>query len=259
MTPDPMTPDPMNQDPSGPIPDRDLPPASRDRMRAHVAALADEPARVRRTAPLVAVACLTAVVSVGVAVLTGQDTGPEVVASGFPGTSAAEVAEIERGCAAVALAGAGDGAQVEGLGKAGITDTGETMRLRNLVRDQAGRFALVIGQSVMVGCAVAGTGDYRGDPRGLSGQEQDISVDVIESTPGTGGRPGTLVVAGRLGDPEIVRVQVSAEGRSAWASVMNGTYLVRFVLGADYSPPSSPAAEVRALTADGRGASVTVN
>lgn len=245
-------------------PSRDLPPRSRARIRAELIRVADGPAPRRRVAPLVAAAGLTALVAAGVWVLPDRQpstpaaqpsvrltsTAPTTAPSPFPGLSAAQVAEIERGCARVVV---GDGGNPH---TPGVTDSVDTLRLRVLVTDELGTLALLVGENMMIDCTVGGpVMEYNGGLHGFQAPEDGAALTLDAISAGAGGKypnqPGSRVVAGRLLDAKITRVEVRADGRTQDAAVRDGAYLARFVHTAQWSIPEGVDVEVRGYDANG--------
>ncbi|UVS77146.1 hypothetical protein [Actinokineospora sp. UTMC 2448] len=249
-------------------PPRDLPPHRHTRMRAAIVSAVDEPPRRRWVAPLATATGLTAAVAVAVWIVpteraapVGTATQPGITttstpltnapSSGFPGLSSEQVRAMERGCALSAL---GSDATPS---TPGISDTPETVRLRNLLDDDAGRLALIVGNGLMVHCDVDAGGHYNGGFASFgSGRDDEpgaVTLDLATSSAGERalGRRGARVVAGRVLDDRIARVTVASDGRSADAVVANGTYLVRFVYPVDWAPTGLADVRVTAYDADG--------
>ncbi|MFC7613078.1 hypothetical protein ACFQV2_05015 [Actinokineospora soli] len=224
-------------------PPRDLPPLRRARMRAEVLRAVEAPAPRRRLVPVAAAAGVAALVIGGAwalipdqptlappaapPVAATSTTGPTPPASPFPGLAPAEVAEIERKCATVAF---GDGSAPP---TPGITDTPGTLKLRNVLTDDVGTVYLVVGEHMMIPCVIGST------VNGAIGGFDDVPIGTVTldlATASAGAAPdvpGVRVVAGRV-SPEVARVSVTSDGRTADAAVANGTYVVRFAF-----PPSA--------------------
>ncbi|MGW5054174.1 hypothetical protein [Actinokineospora sp. NPDC004072] len=250
-------------------PPRDLPPHRQARIRAEIVRAVDGPPRRRWIAPLATGLAAAAAVAVwlvpregtapidpaaspGVATTAAPTvTGPS---SGFPGVSSRMVEEMERGCALITNYESSTPPTPES------SDTAETIRLRNLLDDEAGRLVLIVGAGRMVQCSVEPNGHYTGGFT-VFGQQVDpdpgpVTLDLATSSPGERvlGLRGSQVVAGRIFDDRVVRVTVTCDGRTADATVANGTYLVRFLHGTDWKSPAK--ADVRVTAYDANGAEV---
>lgn len=216
-------------------PPRDLPPYLHARMRAELERAVTEPARRRRSAPLVATAGLTAGALVAVAVWLVPER-PQPVVAGEPasqvlaGLAPAEVAAIEDGCGLSSSAAS-----------PGTADAAMTLELRNLVDDDAGRVALLYADIGAVTCEVGPPGYSAGglNSLGANGPVTIDAHDMREPWRAPDGTfvdpPATYAIAGRVTDARVARVTATATkaGMTVTATLSGGTYLARFI----YEPP----------------------
>ncbi|SEQ56253.1 hypothetical protein [Lentzea albida] len=227
-------------------PPRDLPPGRHTQIRAE---LEQAVAGRRLLFPVLAGVAAVAAVVVSVVTLRPVALPPEPavpVTSPPPTTSGPDVPRataeaIEKGC----MHASGQ------IGKAELRQLFDEQTRWALLHDEQGVLLCALGEG-----ARPYTSDYaRRAVRLLPGH---LSVDVTTATSGGDhrgtwfeGKPGHRTVAGRI-DPAVARVSVTADGVTADAKIVNGTYAVRL-----YHPPSwtvpegAPEPLVRAYDASG--------
>jgi hypothetical protein len=229
--------------------------------------------RRRLLVPVAAAAAAGTVLAASVAVLS--DRPDEVTPASAPGPASTpgadpdrgnrlgltdqQAREITQGCLWITGLGRPDGTEP-------VSTTGppvQDVRLANLLDDGAGRLAVLYGSHVVLDCTVGGpTLPYDSGFAGLREPRPagPLTVDLTGGAAGGDlpgnkashrGLPGTEHVIGRVGDG-VARVTVTVGGRTAVATVANGTFVARFVHASTWAPPAAPEpTSVRAYDAAG--------
>jgi hypothetical protein len=262
-------------------PARDLPPHRHAQIRAELQRAATTPRRDRRRlVPVLAAAlAVLAVVALAVWLVPDRHTRltepaatrttpppptstrgrPEPV---FPGLSTSDRHAIEQGCGASAF-GASSG---QNPPTPGLTDTRDTVRLYNLMQDQAGRLALLYGEHAVLNCDL----DWPSMPynAGFGGvltptwpPPGPIAVDTAGNQAGGDvrgnktiyrGLPGTEMAGGRISD-QVAKVTYTQGSVTVNAALANGTFLVRMVHPSTWAIPDNyPRGMIRAYDAAGK-------
>ena len=204
--------------------------------------------------------------------VAGPDRTPVATPTGVPappdptgpaGLAAAEAARLAEGCGRSfgGVAGTVDPTPDPGA-RPGPT-VRDSVRLYNLVRDEAGAHALLYGPRTYLSCTIDRSGEGFNSGGGTGPEFPEwlpgpLSVD--DSSAAAGGsrdpdlppEPGHQVVAGRVA-AQVTEVRVELDGQQARVPVVNGTYLVRFLHGTDWEPAQrTPVPTVTGYDARGR-------
>jgi hypothetical protein len=177
----------------------------------------------------------------------------------MPGMSAEQRKAIEQGCGTSALGEPGRNPPTPG-----VTDTRDTVRLYNLLQDQAGRFALLYGEHAVLDCHL--DGPVMPYNAGLSNSPHlppptPVTVDVSGFDSGGDvpggkaiyhGRPGSVFAAGRI-SAQVAKVTLTHGTDTVTASVANGTFLARILYPSTWGAPADylPRNVIRAYDANG--------
>ncbi|HEU5474445.1 MAG TPA: hypothetical protein VFV67_27675 [Actinophytocola sp.] len=249
---------------------RDLPPHRHARIRAELLRTTAAPARPARRwlAPMA-----TATVLIGVAAVVWALPRPDGRLSPAAGTppattpvsttpSGAVLPEvpghdrnaIEQGCAS-AVAGPG-GPPTPGA-------TADSFRLVNVLSDQAGPLALLYADDVAMACVIDGPGlpynpSFGGPGVRMPGEPVVIDLngasaggDIAGGKPGSRGRPGTEILAGRY-DAPVTRITLTKDRITVAAVLANGTFVGRIVHPTDWLiPAGNPSPTLHAYDANG--------
>ncbi|HEX6360901.1 hypothetical protein [Actinophytocola sp.] len=229
-------------------PSRDLPPGRHAQIRGAVLAATRRPNR-RWIAPLVTAAAALAIVGL-VAWFTPwtgnggnaatQPTSQETTLPA-PSTSTSDVSEPVAGVSPDERAAIEDG-----CARSGFPD--ETLTLKQVLTDAAGRVALLYSDRVAVVCTLdtpptgynpggGGFGDFT-PPVGLDTSLASAGGDVAGNKSQYAGQPGTDQFGGRV-SPEVAKVTVTVGADSVDASVANGTFLARVLHPTDWLIPEN--------------------
>ncbi|KOV81405.1 hypothetical protein [Nocardia sp. NRRL S-836] len=240
-----------------PPPTRDLPPGRQAQLRAEVERAVTGRSTRRVLVPVLAGAAAVAAAVTGVVVLQpNTDPRPAVHITTSPtpeprvrdtfGLSPEKLAAIEEGCAR--------SERVPGK-----------LTVHQFGRDDAGEWALLHGDRVVVACNLGRGGEEYDTDRpsdvalhwlpGRFSLDVDLARlggDLHPTIPAMAGVPGLRFVAGRV-DPSVVRLTYRAyDGRTVDAKIANGTYVVRIAYPATWNPNDvTGAVELRAYDAAG--------
>lgn len=217
--------------------DRDLPPGRHAEIRAAVVRAAGRPARTRLLAPVLAAVAVLVAIGVAVWFVPADDTGRPAA------TATPNHDEIVRDC-------------VRNSGMAG------EFRLRQLITDEAGRFAVLYSGGYLIQCDVdSEVRPYDAGMAILQPFTPPISLDSSGAVPGgdvPGGEfehqgiRGWEYAVGRVA-PEVARVTVTLGRDTVDASIAGGTFVVRVLRPVDWVvTESGPPPVARAYDANGK-------